>query len=155
MALASKSALNSRVARQEWSWKLSRRASNSSRALLSRRARTSPGEGALKYAEHIFKACAVLNVISRRARETTADDMMAGRTVDSIELRHMREEARRHMRPDDEEDETLGGLFRDDDDDDTPETHKLEDLRMKLTEHYEWWSKGVDKMRVDNMVAAP
>ena len=67
----------------------------------------------------------------------------------------MREEARRHMRSDDEEDETLGGLFSDDDDDDTPVSHKLEDLRMKLTEHYEWWSKGVDKMRVDNMVAAP
>ena len=71
----------------------------------------------MKYAEHIFKAWASKRHLEA-GQETTADDMMAGRTVDSIELRHMREEARRHMRPDDEEDETLGGLFHDDDDDD-------------------------------------
>ena len=59
------------------------------------------------------------------------------------------------MRPDDEDDETLGSFSDDEAYDDPSEAKNLEDLRMKLTEHYEWWSKGVDKMRVDNMVAAP
>jgi hypothetical protein len=105
-------------------------------------------------AEDIFKTCAVLSVISRRARTTGDDIDPAWRTVDDIELQGMREEATRHMREAGEDDETLGGLVDDGDNIDVVEANALVDLRMKLTEHYEWWSGSVHRMRADNMVVA-
>ncbi len=113
----------------------------------------------LEYAERIFKACAVLHVISRRSRDITPSDRSLWRTVDDRELQLMREncvEATLHMRPDDEDDETLGGLSDDEADDiDPSEAKKLEDLRTKLTEHYEWHKEKVDAMRVSIRASGP
>ena len=119
------------------------------------------GDG-LEYAERIFKACAVLHVISRRSRDITPSDMSLWRTVDDRELQRMREncvEATRHMRPNDEDDETLGGDSDDEADDidpiDPSEANKLEDLRRKLTEHYAWYKETRDAMRVNIRASGP